>query len=991
MVEDAEISNMVISSDENQTSVAPTPVKHFTKLKDFLIHYKYVKRPDGPGPTHTRIGEEKTKIYGGSYHIPEDQRNLFWKLYHKEIVSKNKVEYLTEKQNTDGTSPIAVDLDLHFALDVPERVYTQDHLDDMVDVYLAELKDIYQFDEDSQFNIFLFEKDTINRVVEKNITKDGIHMIIGIQMDHKAQKLLRERVIGKVAECWGDFPLVNTWNDVFDEGVTLGYTNWQLYGSCKPKHTAYKLTNVYEVSYDPEDGEFINNRGKPEEYLTAEKFPLLSVQYRNHPHFFYKTSFMTLIDCVAVGTEINQLRRRTPVPGLIENGFEFGEGSGSSEICKIKNREDLENYLHKWLDAIPSREYKLREMYEYTSILPESYYGAGSYAKWMRVAWALKNTSNKLLIVWISFSAKASTFDFHSIPELCAKWDGFDKKTSTEGVTNRSIIFWAIQHNPEGADAVRKNTISYYLDLTINSVSANNIASAVVNAKGAGDYDIAVVLHQMYKDAYVCADVKNGIWYYFKDHLWKQIDSGTYLRKAISNELRQLYESRAGELQNYLVSLENDTEDEKIKHTKARLETIFKIVQRLGQTSDKKNIMQEARDLFYDPEFYDRLDSKPYLLCCSNGVVDFKEKIFRKGLPEDYLTKCTEIDYYPLSESRHVPYIPLLEDFMAKLFVKDELREYMWNHLSAILIGMPSLNQTFHNYIGFGQNGKSVLTDLMTQTLGSYKVAAPISLITQGRGKIGGLAPEVVALKGARYVVMQEPESTDVVHEGPMKEYVSGVETIVARAPYMTEPVRFQPQFALVVCCNQFMTVRTQDHGTWRRFRVVPFESLFTPKPVDGDPDKPHQFLIDDELIGKFAQWRETFLAMLVSRAYVNQGRVIDCPTVLSASNEYRERQDYLAEFVRDKVVKCDGSTVRKSQLSEEFKMWYNINFGTKNPRPQNLYEYMDKRYGRCRNGIWRDVKIKFHEEDDDIQDYVDVENSSIDEEEGADIELNEL
>ena len=85
-----------------------------------------------------------------------------------------------------------------------------------------------------------------------------------------------------------------------------------------------------------------------------------------------------------------------------------------------------------------------------------------------------------------AFSAKASTFDFHSIPELCAKWDGFDKKTSTEGVTNRSIIFWAIQHNPEGADAVRKNTISYYLDLTINSVSANNIASAVVNAKGAG-------------------------------------------------------------------------------------------------------------------------------------------------------------------------------------------------------------------------------------------------------------------------------------------------------------------------------------------------------------------------------------------------------------------------------------------------------------------------------------------------------------------------
>ena len=66
----------------------------------------------------------------------------------------------------------------------------------------------------------------------------------------------------------------------------------------------------------------------------------------------------------------------------------------------------------------------------------------------------------------------------------------------------------------------------------------------------------------------------------------------------------------------------------------------------------------------------------------------------------------------------------------------------------------------------------------MTHSLGTYKCAAPISLITQGRGKIGGLAPEIVGLKGCRYVVMQEPESTDVIHEGPMKELVSGVEPI---------------------------------------------------------------------------------------------------------------------------------------------------------------------------------------------------------------------
>ena len=84
------------------------------------------------------------------------------------------------------------------------------------------------------------------------------------------------------------------------------------------------------------------------------------------------------------------------------------------------------------------------------------------------------------------------------------------------------------------------------------------------------------------------------------------------------------------------------------------------------------------------------------------GVVDFKNKTFRKGLPEDYITKCTEINYVPLSSSKHKENIPLLHDFMAKIFVNEQLREYMWNHLAGVLIGMPSLNQSLYNYIGFG-------------------------------------------------------------------------------------------------------------------------------------------------------------------------------------------------------------------------------------------------------------------------------------------------
>ena len=328
----------------------------YSGLQDFLIKHRCGKKSDKsndnlanvitnaqpPEPeivkqsTHTRIGDDSSGIYGGNYHIPDEDYDTFMRLYHKEVIAKKTPEYLTEKQLTEpGTAigPIAVDIDLHFALDLPERVYTQDHLDDLIDGYLAVLKDIYQFDENSQFSIFMFEKTAINRVPEKKITKDGIHIIIGIQMDHTAQRILRDKMIPIVSEMWGDFPITNKWSDVFDEGISIGHTNWQLYGSRKPHHEAYKLTQVYEITFDPDDGELINTPGSIAEYLTEDNFMKLSVRYNGNPHFFYKASFIQILSAFqsADGNANSALRSRRS-SGMLnsENMLMSGAGGGGA-------------------------------------------------------------------------------------------------------------------------------------------------------------------------------------------------------------------------------------------------------------------------------------------------------------------------------------------------------------------------------------------------------------------------------------------------------------------------------------------------------------------------------------------------------------------------------------------------------------------------------------------------------------------------------------
>lgn len=50
------------------------------------------------------------------------------------------------------------------------------------------------------------------------------------------------------------------------------------------------------------------------------------------------------------------------------------------------------------------------------------------------------------------------------------------------------------------------------------------------------DFDLAMVLHHMFKDKYVCSSITHKTWYSFKNHKW-ETDQGLTLRLAISKDM----------------------------------------------------------------------------------------------------------------------------------------------------------------------------------------------------------------------------------------------------------------------------------------------------------------------------------------------------------------------------------------------------------------------------------------------------------------------
>jgi P4 family phage/plasmid primase-like protien len=363
----------------------------------------------------------------------------------------------------------------------------------------------------------------------------------------------------------------------------------------------------------------------------------------------------------------------------------------------------------------------------------------------------------------------------------------------------------------------------------------------------------------------------------------------------------------------------------------------------LKKQGDK--IMKEASHKLYCHDFYKLLDGRKEILCFTNGVVDFNEKRFRQGVPEDYTHKHTRIPYIPIQDCDPV-IIEEVNTFMNQLFPDKELCDYMWQHAASILIG-GNQNQTFHIYIGDGRNGKSKFAELISDAIGEYRATVPISLITGKRSVVGGATPEVAALVGIRYAVAQESSIDDAINEGPLKELTGG-DTIQCRALY-SSAIEFIPMFKLVMSTNNLPKIKGKDDGTWRRVRACEFKSRFMETP---DPTSKYQFPVDKNMDKKFSSWKTVFMSMLVELAYKTNGNIVDCSMVLRNSEKYRNDQDYLTSFVSARLMENVASVITDSQISAVFKDWWKEQYGNNPPMGKELFTYLTRLYADKANVV---------------------------------------
>ena len=209
--------------------------------------YQFLKRYSSEkngNYTHTRIADKSKKINGGIFNITD--KTTFLKEYYENVFINGNNEYLTEKQRTSN-SVLVIDIDMRYDSEITEKQHTKNHIIDLINLYLDNISKYYNINNDFSLEVFVMEKDNVN--ILENKTKDGIHIIFGINIDKSGQLLLRDQILENLKSMWEDLPLTNDISELIDEGITKGTVNWQMYGSRKPDNQPYKLKQIFNCKW----------------------------------------------------------------------------------------------------------------------------------------------------------------------------------------------------------------------------------------------------------------------------------------------------------------------------------------------------------------------------------------------------------------------------------------------------------------------------------------------------------------------------------------------------------------------------------------------------------------------------------------------------------------------------------------------------------------------------------------------------------------------
>jgi P4 family phage/plasmid primase-like protien len=295
------------------------------------------------------------------------------------------------------------------------------------------------------------------------------------------------------------------------------------------------------------------------------------------------------------------------------------------------------------------------------------------------------------------------------------------------------------------------------------------------------------------------------------------------------------------------------------------------------------------------------LDAHPHELNTPGGIVDLLTGTTRPGDPGGLHTRMTAVapdDACP---------IPRWRAFLAETFGGDEQMIAFVRRLAGYSASADVRHHVLPFLHGGGQNGKSVLMDVLRKLLGDYATTAPPGFLMQGRQE--HLA-EVARLQGLRLVVASEVNQDAKFDEAKLKELTGG-DSITAR--FMRQDFfTFEPTHHLWLMGNHKPAVRTGGDSFWRRLRLIPFNHKV---PDNKTIENLADLLVTEEGPG--------ILAWIIAGAVDVFAHGLGAPaSVMAETKAYAAEEDQIGRFLEERCEVGDILRTESKELRAAYERW---------------------------------------------------------------------
>jgi len=866
-----------------------------------------------------------TALNGGKYFIPDEELPKFYSLYTESILDQEK-QYLTEKCTEIG--PLRVDFDFIYDTSVTKHQHTREQVIAFTNAYMVQMTNYLKIDK--PVDVFIMEKRKPTLDSKKNRMKSGIHIVVPEVCTHKfIEQRVRRNLLKSMEEYFSGLPTTETWDKIYDEAVVNRSVPWTIYGSRKNDPNALPYLVSYIIRFADSKCEILPE--VPKESIELMKRLSLRRDAENETPMTEDAKVMYSGLQTHQDVKISGGRAVTPARGRPSARGEKPSSRGSSPNARALRPlepEEKDYYKSHVMNLNPER--------------------ASTYTEWVNVGICLHNIHPDLLDIFLDFSSQNE--DKYNEADCIQKWNGLTFRNDGAKTGKGTLLFWSRSDDPDG----------------YKEIEDRNFESLLNAATSGTEHDVAAVVHAKFRDDYKCTDFKNNAWFRWRGHIWVETDRGVDLQLKLSREIAREFLKRSSKLgedmaqQNRMTCSSGGKDDcgacDYCKDEKMR-DGLNKIYIKLKTTKFKENIMKECKEFFFDEQFTEKVDSNKNLIAFNNGVMDLTTFEFRDGRPDDYISFSTGIDYDP--EKKYFEYSNwnIIETFLAQVLPDKEVRTYFMKHMSTCLMG-GNKAQKFHILTGSGSNGKSMLMNLMSKALGDYAAVVPISLFTQKRNKSAAAAPEVIRLKGRRFVTMQEPDEKIALNTGLMKE-ITSCEKMYARDLFKSG-CEFEVQAKFHLACNDKPEINTTDGGTWRRLMVINFTSKFVDKPCE-----PYHFPIDESIqhAVNSVDWAGPFLSYMIQVLKDGNGfHKLQPPSkVMEYTSDYRNDNDGIARFISEKIEIYEaGDEVRqvtRETLRSVFKQW-KIHNEQLTLSVADVEKRIIEQFGKYPRGGWSNFRI---------------------------------